>query len=249
MDGYIHATESLGTVDGPGVRFVIVLQGCPMRCQYCHNPDTWQTNTGQRRSAESLLREYDRNRHFYAKGGITVTGGEALLQIDFLLELFTLAKQRGIHTCLDTSGITFSVSDSPYRDKIDVLLGYTDLVMLDIKHIDPVKHRALTSRDNERVLAFARYLAEKNVPTWIRHVVVKGYTYDPESLRDLGRFIGGLSNVKAIDVLPYHSMGEGKYQELGIEYPLRGMPSLDKADAEKAKLCILEGIREVRRHK
>ena len=249
MKGYVHSIETFGSVDGPGIRYVVFMQGCPMRCLYCHNPDTWAIGKGAQVEASYLIDEYEKNKMFYRNGGITVTGGEPLLQVDFLIELFSLAKSKGIHTCLDTSGITFSVSDSPYRDKIDVLLGYTDLVMLDIKHIDPVKHRALTSRDNERVLAFARYLAEKNVPTWIRHVVVKGYTYDPESLRDLGRFIGGLSNVKAIDVLPYHSMGEGKYQELGVEYPLRGMPSLDKADAEKAKLCILEGIREVRRHK
>ena len=137
MHGFIHSTESFGTVDGPGVRFVIFLQGCPMRCQYCHNPDTWKMNSGAVRSAESLIRDYERNKAFYAKGGITVTGGEALMQIDFLLELFGLAKEKGIHTCLDTSGVTYRPGASSYNEKLDRLMALTDLVMLDIKHIDP----------------------------------------------------------------------------------------------------------------
>ena len=132
MHGFIHSTESFGTVDGPGVRFVIFLQGCPMRCQYCHNPDTWKMNTGSVRSAQSLIQDYERNKAFYQKGGITVTGGEALMQVDFVLELFRLAKEQGIHTCLDTSGVTYRPGESAYNEKLDRLMEVTDLVMLDI---------------------------------------------------------------------------------------------------------------------
>jgi len=246
MDAYLHSTESFGTVDGPGVRFVIFLQGCPMRCKYCHNPDTWKMNTGQRRSAQSLIRDYERNQAFYAKGGITVTGGEALMQIDFLLELFTLAKQKNIHTCLDTSGITYHEGESDYNRKLDQLMGLTDLVMLDIKHIDPELHKDLTGHRNEGILAFARYLEQKNIPVWIRHVVVPGITDDPVYLTRLGEFIGKLSNVKALDVLPYHVMGVSKYKDLGIPYPLEGVEAATKAQAEQARKIILRAYRKVR---
>ena len=249
MKGYVHSIETFGSVDGPGIRYVVFMQGCPMRCLYCHNPDTWTIGKGREVEADDLLHEYEKNKMFYRSGGITVTGGEPLLQVDFLIDLFSKAKARGIHTCLDTSGITYVGNSSPYREKLDELMNYVDLVMLDIKHIDAAKHRALTSRDNTPVLGFARYLADKGVPVWIRHVIVKGYTDDPEALRDLGRFIGGLANVKALDVLPYHAMGARKYHELGLEYPLDGMPPLDKSEAEVAKLHILEGIREARRNR
>ena len=247
MDGYIHSTESFGTVDGPGVRFVIFLQGCPMRCKYCHNPDTWEMNRGERRSPESLIREFDRNRQFYARGGITVTGGEALMQIDFLLELFGLAKKEGIHTCLDTSGITYHPGKSSYNDKLDALMEVTDLVMLDIKHIDPEGHTALTGHSNAGILAFARYLEEKQVPVWIRHVVVPGITDDPGQLTRLGQFIGTLSNVKALDVLPYHTLGVSKYRELGIPYPLEDVPQATQQQAVEAKKRILAAFRQSRR--
>ena len=243
MDGFIHSTESFGTVDGPGVRFVIFLQGCPMRCQYCHNPDTWKMNTGQRRSAESLIRDYERNAQFYRKGGITVTGGEALMQIDFLLELFGLAKEKGIHTCLDTSGITYYPGSSSYNAKLDKLMELTDLVMLDIKHIDPQGHKTLTGHDNAGILAFARYLAAKKIPVWIRHVVVPGITDDPGQLTRLGWFLATLPNVQALDVLPYHVMGVSKYKELGIPYPLEGVEAATKAQAEQARTIILDAFR------
>ena len=249
MKGYVHSIETFGSVDGPGIRYVVFMQGCPMRCLYCHNPDTWQIGRGREVEAEDILREYEKNKMFYRNGGITVTGGEPLLQVDFLIELFSKAKERGIHTCLDTSGITYSECNSSYLEKLDELMNYTDLVMLDIKHIDPIRHREITSRDNSGILAFARYLADKGIPVWIRHVIVKGYTDDPDALRTLGRFIGGLKNVKALDVLPYHSMGESKYRELGIDYPLAGMQSLDRSEAERAKAYILDGIRAVRLNK
>ena len=218
-----------------------------MRCQYCHNPDTWKLRSGSLRSARSLIEEFERKRHFYKSGGITVTGGEALMQIDFLLELFQLAKQKDIHTCLDTSGITYRPGESDYNRKLDALMAVTDLVMLDIKHIDPVWHQELTGHDNAGILAFARYLEEKQIPVWIRHVVVPGITDDPKQLTRLGQFIGGLSNVKALDVLPYHIMGIMKYRELGIPYPLEGVEPATKAQAMEAKQMILKAFWKERR--
>ena len=242
MQGYIHSTESFGTVDGPGIRFVVFFQGCPLRCLYCHNPDTWKPRTGETATVEQLLAQYQKNRSFYKNGGITATGGEPLMQIEFLTELFEAAKKEGIHTCLDTSGIVFSKDDP----RFDRLMAATDLVMLDVKHIDPQKHRRLTGHGNERVLAFAKYLEEKQVPLWIRHVVVEGYTDAPKDLRELGRFIGSLSNLKALDVLPYHTMGVSKYDTLGIPYPLEGIPSMTVPQVTEAKAHILAGIREAK---
>ena len=247
MNGFVHSTESFGTVDDPGVRFVVFLQGCPMRCQYCHNPDTWKTGTGEVRSAQSLIRDYERNKAFYAKGGITATGGEALMQIDFLLELFRLAKQKQIHTCLDTSGVLYQPGQSAYNEKLDALMEVTDLVMLDIKHIDPEGHKVLTGHDNAGILAFARYLDEKNIPVWIRHVVVPGITDDETLLTRLGTFLGTLSNIKALDVLPYHVMGVSKYAQLGIPYPLEGVPAATKEQAAEAKKHILAAYWKQRR--
>ena len=249
MDGYIHSTESFGTVDGPGVRFVIFLQGCPMRCKYCHNPDTWKMKSGSLRYAQSLIAEFQRNAAFYSKGGITVTGGEALMQIDFLLELFALAKEQGIHTCLDTSGITYHPGETPYNEKLDKLMTMTDLVLLDIKHIDPVIHKDLTGHDNSGILAFARYLSEKQIPVWIRHVVVPGITDDPKQLARLGAFLATLTNVQALDVLPYHIMGVSKYKELDIPYPLEGIPAATQKQAKDAKQIILTAFWKVRRNK
>ena len=248
MTGYIHSKESFGTVDGPGIRYVLFMQGCPMRCLYCHNPDTWKMNGGEAVKSEDIIEEYWNNRHFYHDGGITVTGGEPLLQIDFLIELFRAAKEKGIHTCIDTSGITYAEKDVAYRERLDLLMTYTDLVMLDIKHIDPDCHRHLTSRSNERPLAFAKYLEEKNVPLWIRHVVVDGYDKD-EHLYALGEFIGRLSNLRALDVLPYHTMGVTKYKELNIPYPLEGVSATSRERAQEAKNIILRGIYSVRKAK
>ena len=249
MEGYIHSTESFGTVDGPGVRFVVFMQGCPMRCKYCHNPDTWQIGAGEKVSAEKIIKDFLKNKAFYARGGLTVTGGEPLLQVDFLLELFKMAKEQGIHTCIDTSGITYRPAESEYNEKLLLLLGYTDLVMLDIKHIDPEHHKELTGQDNDGILAFARLLSEKNIPIWVRHVVVPGITDDPVYLRKLGNFLGTLSSVKALDVLPYHTMGKTKYDEMGIPYPLDGIEPLSKSEAVKAKKFILEGFKEMKNKK
>ena len=246
MAGFVHSTESFGTVDGPGIRFVVFLQGCPLRCLYCHNPDTWEKNKGTETTAEEILEEYNKNRDFYKRGGITVTGGEPLLQLDFVTELFRKAKANGIHTCLDTSGITFNKESEATVEKVEELMKHTDLVMLDIKHIDPEKHKALTGADNKNVLDFAAYLEEKNVPLWVRHVVVSGHTDSKDDLKRLGRHLAHLRNLKALDVLPYHTMGISKYEELGISYPLEGLPSLTVQDAVKAKSYIMEGLRDER---
>jgi len=249
MIGHIHSTESFGTVDGPGIRFVVFLQGCPMRCLYCHNPDTWEPKKGQEIEASELIAQYKKNKAFYSKGGLTVTGGEPLLQLDFLIELFALAKKEHIHTCIDTSAATFLPDNAAYLQKLDALLDNTDLVLLDIKHIDPDKHRRLTGMDNDRVLRFARYLDGRGIPMWIRHTVVAGYTDAPEDLKNLGRFIGTLRNAKALDVLPYHTMGVNKYEEMSMDYPLKGLAALPKEAAVIAKQHILEGVREVRHTK
>lgn len=246
MKGRIHSTESFGTVDGPGIRYVLFMQGCPMRCLYCHNPDTWSMEAGTLVDHGEIIREFNKNKAFYENGGITVTGGEPLLQTEFLTELFRDAKKEGIHTCIDTSGITFDGGNEAYLAKLDELLSYTDLVMLDIKHIDSEAHKRLTGRGNERVLAFAKHLEKKNVPVWIRHIIVEGITDNKDDLVALGRFIGALKNLKALDVLPYHTMGVHKYKELGIEYPLEGMNALPLTAAAAAKAHILNGIKEVR---
>lgn len=246
MKGRIHSSESFGTVDGPGIRYVLFMQGCPMRCLYCHNPDTWEIGKGVEMSADEVLANYKKNSVFYKNGGLTVTGGEPLLQIDFLLELFTKAKAQGIHTCIDTSGITYSPKNTSYNEKLMSLLEKTDLVMLDIKHIDREKHIELTGKDNENILEFAKMLDSINKPVWIRHVIVEGYTLDEGYLYALGQFIGRLRNIKALDVLPYHSMGVSKYRELGIEYKLEGMKALDKSVAVEARKIIVNGIKSVR---
>lgn len=246
MQGRIHSLESFGTVDGPGVRFVVFVQGCPMRCAYCHNPDTWEMNAGTLMEPEYIIEQYERNKSFYKGGGITVTGGEPLMQIDFLIDLFTLAKEKDIHTCIDSSGIAFNPDNTALMAKMDHLMTLTDLVMLDIKHIDPKKHRELTSQPNKHILEFAAYLDKKQVPMWIRHVVVPGITDDDKYLFDLGYFIGQFSNLKALDVLPYHTMGEAKYKKLGMPYKLKGVPAMDKNTVIEKKQVILQGIRKRR---
>ena len=240
--GRVHSTESFGTVDGPGIRYVIFMQGCPLRCLYCHNPDTWSIQGGREMSVSEVMEEFEKNRFFYSKGGITVTGGEPLLQIDFLIELFREAHSRGIHTAIDTSGITYTESNPSYIAKLDELMKYTSLVMLDIKHIKSDAHRRLTGADNKNILAFARYLDKRSVPIWARHVVLEGYTDGEEDLFELGKFLGSLKNLKALDVLPYHTMGKAKYEELGIPYKLEGIMPLDKSKAAAAKEIILRGI-------
>ena len=238
--GKIHSLETFGTVDGPGVRFVVFFQGCPMRCQYCHNPDTWNIEDGEEMSADEIITRFERNRSFYQTGGITATGGEPMLQLDFLTELFTKAKEKGIHTCLDTSGIIFPENnpETAKLKQIEDLMSVTDLVMLDIKHIKDEEHQKLTGQSNRNVLAFARYLDSIGKPVWIRHVVVPGITFDKEELTELGKFLKTLHNVEKLEVLPYHSMGKVKYDNLGMDYILKDTPQLTKAEAKEAEEII-----------
>lgn len=212
-----------------------------MRCLYCHNPDTWPVGRGTPMTAGELIGEVEKVREFLKNGGITVSGGEPMLQQEFVTELFTQAKAHGFHTALDTSGILF---DPKAPEKVAPLLDVTDLVLLDIKHIDPVEHKKLTGHDNHRILAFAKYLRDRKIPVWIRHVVVPGITDDPEELRQLGHFLAELTNMKALDVLPYHTMGKVKYERLGMEYPLGDTPPLSKEEAIRARGYIIEGIKE-----
>ncbi len=221
--GFVHSVESFGSVDGPGIRFLIFLQGCPMRCQFCHNPDSWKTGIGEERTADELLDQAERFRAYWGdNGGITVSGGEALLQIDFLLELFEKANQRGIGTCLDTSAQLFT-RKSPFFEKFERLMELTDTVLLDIKHIDDEEHRKLTRHSNANILDCARYLSEIDKPVWIRHVLIPGITDKDEYLVRLRDFLSTLHNIERIEVLPYHTLGVYKYEKLGIDYPLKDL--------------------------
>lgn len=239
--GKIHSIETFGTVDGPGVRFVVFFQGCPMRCQYCHNPDTWKIEDGQEKSVEEILAKMTRNLSFYKTGGITATGGEPMLQMEFLTELFSKAKEKGIHTCLDTSGIMYKKAGMA---ELEALMQVTDLVMLDIKHMSAEKHQVLTGHGNENILEFARYLSRIEKPVWIRHVVVPGITFDKEELTALGEFLKTLPNMEKLEVLPYHAMGKVKYDSLGMDYVLKDTPQLTKEQAKEAEKIILEAMKE-----
>ncbi len=240
ISGNIHSIETLGTVDGPGIRFVIFMQGCPMRCKYCHNPDTREFVENKKMTVDEILKKYDGVKEFLKNGGITVTGGEPLSQIDFVIELFKKAKQKNIHTALDTSGILFNKDKT---EKIDELLNYTDLVLLDIKHINDEEHIKLTTFSNKNVLEFAKYLSKKNIPIWIRHVLIPTITDKKEYLQELGKFIGSLNNIKALDILPYHNMAIPKYENLGIDYPLKDIIPPSKEDTIKAREIILQAYR------
>lgn len=243
MTGKIHSFESFGTVDGPGIRFVVFLQGCPLRCKYCHNPDTWKAG-GSEYSAQAVAeRALKYKNYFGANGGVTVTGGEPLLQIDFVTELFTILKAKGIHTCIDTSGITFDKNSAVSVEKHEKVLALTDLVLLDIKHIDDEACISLTGQSNEHTLNFARFLSEKGVKIWIRQVLVPGITDSEESLKRTREFIKTLKTVEKVEVLPYHTMGVVKYENLGIDYPLKGVQPPSKEVVARAKE-ILRGEKE-----
>ncbi len=239
MLGNIHSFETFGTVDGPGIRFVVFMQGCPMRCKYCHNPDTW-FSAGNRYSAEEVAKNVLKYKSYLTGGGVTVSGGEPLLQTEFVTELFRILKVQGVHTAIDTSGITFDISDEKCVERHERLLEYTDLVLLDIKHIDDDCHRALTGMSNKNPLSFARYLSDNGKDMWIRHVLVTGITDNDAYLHRLKEFIDTLKTVKKVEVLPYHSMGEVKYEKLGLEYALKGLepPSAERIQNAKQILNI-----------
>ena len=235
VKGYIHSTESFGSVDGPGVRFIIFVSGCPMRCQFCHNPDTWKMQDGELKTTDELLKTALRYKSYWKdKGGITVSGGEPLMQMDFLIDLFKKAHERGINTNLDTSAQPFT-REEPFFSKFNELLKYTDLVMLDIKHIDDEEHKKLTGHTNVNILDCARYLSEQGIPMWIRHVLVPGITDKDEYLKKTREFIDTLDTVMKVEVLPYHTLGEYKWKELGIPYKLEGVepPTQDRIDNAK----------------
>ena len=240
MTGRIHSFESFGTVDGPGIRFVVFLQGCPLRCRYCHNPDTWGAGGTEYTAEEIANRALKYKNYFGDKGGVTVTGGEPLVQIDFVIELFTILKEKGIHTCVDTSGITFNPDSQQSVEKHKELLKVSDLFLLDIKHIDEEACKKLTGHSNKNTLAFAKFLSENGKPVWIRQVLVPNITDDEQSLKRTRAFIDTLQTVEKIEVLPYHTMGTVKYEKLGLAYPLKGVEAPTKESVEKAKR-ILKG--------
>ena len=240
MQGYIHQLESFGSVDGPGVRFIIFFSGCPLRCKYCHNPDTWDMSKGKLYTADELLNEALSCKAYWgAKGGITVSGGEPLMQLDFLLELFTKAKEKGVNTCIDTAGGPFT-KEGEWFEKFKKLMEVTDILLMDIKHIDEEEHIKLTGRTGKNIIEMFRYLDEIKKPIWIRHVLVPGITDNDEYLLRTRDFIRTLSNVQRVEILPYHGLGAMKYKDLGIDYVLKDTesPSAERvANAKKILEC------------
>lgn len=240
MQGYIHQLESFGSVDGPGVRFIIFFSGCPLRCKYCHNPDTWDMTKGKLYTVDELLNEALSCRAYWgAKGGITVSGGEPLMQLDFLLELFTKAKEKGVNTCIDTAGGPFT-KEGEWFEKFKKLMEVTDILLMDIKHIDEEEHIKLTGRTGKNIIEMFRYLDEIKKPIWIRHVLVPGITDNDEYLLRTRDFIRTLSNVQRVEILPYHGLGAMKYKDLGIDYVLKDTesPSAERvANAKKILEC------------
>ena len=230
----VHSIESFGTVDGPGIRFVLFLQGCHLQCKYCHNRDTWDINGGEHKSVDEIVEKINRYKNYIipSGGGVTVTGGEPLIQASFVLELFKKLKENGSHTCVDTSGM-FALTDG-----IKEVLKYTDLVLLDIKHIDDEKCKELVGVSNKKELEFARYLSDNNIKMWIRQVLVPGYTDDGQDLLKLKNFLSTLKTVEKIQILPYHNMGKYKWKKLGLEYPLEGVREANQEDIDIAKKIL-----------
>lgn len=240
ITGRIHSTENFGTVDGPGVRFIVFTQGCKMRCEFCHNPDTWKMGASEGRevTSEEVLEEAVKYRSYWGEdGGITVSGGEPLLQLDFLIDLFQKAQKLGIHTTLDTCGQPFTKKE-PFFSKFQELMTYTDLILFDIKHIDNQQHRRLTGHGNTHILEMAEYLSEIGQPVWIRHVLVPERSDYDDYLKRLHMFIETLQNVEKVEILPYHTMGKYKWDELGLDYPLKHINPPTKERVENAKKLL-----------
>ena len=239
MSGKVHSFETFGSVDGPGVRFLVFLSGCNLRCKYCHNPDTWSRPAAMEMSADEVLAKALRYREYWgAEGGITVSGGEPLLQLEFLTELFEKAKQKGVNTCIDTAAGPFT-REEPWFGKFRKLMDLTDLLLLDLKHIDSAAHKALTGADNANVLDCAKYLSEIGKPVWIRHVLVPGINSDEPSLAKLSAFIRTLANVKRVEVLPYHTLGVPKWKSLGLPYTFENImsPTAEQCALAERILC------------
>lgn len=241
IKGRIHSTESFGAADGPGVRFIVFTQGCRMRCRFCHNPDTWSMEGDSSctdMTPDEILKKALRYKSYWkSDGGITVSGGEPLLQMDFLTELFKMAKAEGVNTCIDTAGNPFT-REEPFFSKFQELMKYTDLLLLDIKEIDPQRHKDITGFSNENILDMARYLSDIGKPVWIRHVLVPGLSDFDEDLDALASFIDTLDNVQRVEVLPYHTLGKFKWENLGIKYSLEDTapPSAERIDNAQKKL-------------
>ena len=235
MTGRVHSIESFGLVDGPGVRSIAFMQGCNLRCRYCHNPDTWVKTGGTEWEAEGLFQKLYRFKPYWKnKGGITVSGGEAMLQMEFVTDLFSIAKKHDIHTALDTSGGPFCM-EPDYLESFQKLMDVTDLFILDMKEMDPERHKALTGQDNRNILAFARYLSAHKKPMWIRHVLVPGLTDSRESLETLYDFIRELKSVERVEILPYHTMGVHKWEALGIPYSLKNVLPPTEEEVRRAE--------------
>ena len=232
--GKIHSIETFGTVDGPGIRFVVFMQGCLLKCKYCHNRDTWNKNGGKLISLDELVNKIERYIPYIlpSGGGVTITGGEPLLQAKFLITLFKELKNRNIPTAIDTSGMV------DLNDEIKELLSLTDLVLLDIKHINDEKCKDLVGSSNKKELTFARYLSDNSIPVWIRQVIIPGITDDQEDLLKLKTFISSLSNVKKIELMPYHELGKFKWENLGLKYELEGISSATSEDIERVKKIL-----------
>ena len=243
--GYVHSIDTFGSVDGPGIRFILFLQGCTLRCKYCHNRDSWKLNAGKQMTTSEIMTEVLKYREFFdaSGGGITVSGGEPLIQLSFLIELFKYCKQHNIHTNIDTSG-GIKLSEKNV-ELLDELLTYTDLIMLDVKLMDPVAHKELIGVSNEHILAFGRYVAKSKTPLWIRRVLVPSKTDDEADLLATAGYIKELNQVgrvERVEVLPYHTMGESKWAELGYEYPLKGQRVPTKEEVEKAENILKAGL-------
>ncbi|WP_074730954.1 pyruvate formate-lyase-activating protein [Lachnobacterium bovis] len=236
--GKINKLESFGLVDGPGVRYVVFLQGCAMKCKYCHNPETWTGQAKLEMTPEQLYEKAIRYKNYWRdNGGITVSGGEALLQLDFIIEFFKLAHSSGIHTALDTSGNPFRM-DKEYLKEFDKLMDVTDLFILDLKVMDNKLHEELTSKSNKNILEMAQYLSENNKKMWIRHVLVPNLTDDKKDLKIMHEFIKSLNNVMRVEILPYHTLGVAKWEQLGRKYPLEGYEVPTKEQIREAEQIL-----------
>lgn len=236
ISGRIHSFETFGTVDGPGIRFVVFMQGCNFRCKFCHNPDTWFKDGGKEYTTDEVFDKILKYKTYYdsSNGGITISGGEPLLQIDFVTSLFKLAKENNIHTAIDTAG-DINMEDENSIFKLDELMKYTDLVLLDIKELDEKRHIELTGKSNKNTLMFAEYLNNKNVPVVIRYVYVPGINDSKDTLNGLKEIKREFKNVQEIDVLGYHKMGEYKWKELGIKNDFENVQAPGQEEVKKIK--------------
>ena len=234
--GNIHSIESCGTVDGPGIRFVVFMQGCPLRCQYCHNPDTWKVGVGQQMTVDKLMTEVVKYKSYmkFSGGGITLTGGEPLMQLDFVYEVIQACKKEGIHTAIDTSGYVFN-------DRAKKIIDAVDMVLLDVKHSDPEQYKIITSGRLAPTLQFLDYLGEINKPVWVRYVLVPNLSDQPVAIENLAIILSRYTNIERIELLPFHKMGEFKWEELGLEYQLSDT-------AEPNKIAVVEAMTILKKH-